>query len=141
MKDVKTFLREVRHEQLEILDLRGKIESLEKSLLPGGIRYDIDKVQNSTSDKINDMLAQLGDFRTELEKDLSRLIENESAAMQMIQTLNSSEQRRVLTKYYLSNPSQDIGLPTWEDVANNLHFSIQHVHRLHGEALKELNQR
>lgn len=141
MTDAKSFLREVRHEQKEILKLQRDIECLEKSLLPGGIRYDLDRVQTSPSDKVSDTLAKIGDYKMELEESLINLIENERKALRMIKTLESSDQRQVLQAYYLSNPKDTTDeLPTWNDVATMLNYSIQRVHQHHGEALTILNK-
>ena len=68
------------------------------------------------------------------------LLKNQIKARRMISSLASSEQRQVLREYYLSTPDEDTGLPTWDDVARIVHYSRQHVLRLHGEALKELNR-
>lgn len=139
MKDTKAFLKKIRHEQREILDLQREIKYLEKSLLPGGIRYDLDKVQTSPSDKVNDILAKVGDYKAKIETKLAVLLDNENKALRMIDGLESSAQRRVLKAYYLSSPEPTDDLPTWDDVAATLHFSIQRVHQHHGDALEILN--
>lgn len=140
MKDVKAFLREIRYEQSELLRLNLQLEYLRKSLIPGGIRYDKVQVQTSTTDKTSEVLAQIGDLEMMIKEDTVKLLKNEVQAQRMISSLESSEQRQVLREYYLSIPDEDIGLPTWDDVARIVHYSRAHVLRIHGEALKQLNK-
>lgn len=136
---VKAFLREVRHEQSEVARLELKLEYLKKSTLPGGIRYDKDKVQTSPDDRITDIMAEIGDIEMELEKDIATLLKDISEAYRMIGSLTSSRHRDVMRCYYLPDIEPGGELPTWDDVASRMHYSRDHVLRIHGEALKEMN--
>ena len=136
---VKAFLREVRHEQSEVARLELKLEYLKKSTLPGGIRYDKDKVQTSPDDRISDIMAEIGDIEMELEEDIHKLLKDISQAYKMIGSLTSSKHRDVMRCYYLPDVEPGGELPTWDDVADRMHYSRDHVLRLHGEALNELN--
>lgn len=140
MKDAKAFLREIRYEQSELIRLHLQLEYLRKSLIPGGIRYDKIQVQTSPTDMTSEVLTQIGDLELAIKEDTVTLLKNQIKARRMISSLTSSEQRQVLREYYLSTPDEDTGLPTWDDVARTVHYSRQHVLRLHGEALKELNR-
>ena len=140
MNDAKAFLREIRYEQSELIRLHLQLEYLHKSLIPGGIRYDKVQVQTSPTDMTSEVLAQIGDLELAIKEDTVTLLKNQIKARRMISSLTSSEQRQVLREYYLSTPDEDTGLPTWDDVARIVHYSRQHVLRLHGEALKELNR-
>ena len=84
MKSAKLFLREVRHEQKEVARLELKLEYLKKSTLPGGIRYDLTKIQRSPDDKITELMAEIGDVETELEEDIRKLLQDIHTARQMI---------------------------------------------------------
>lgn len=141
MRNAKAFLREIRYEQNEILRLQFHLEYLRKSLLPGGIRYDKAQVQSSISDKTSEVLAQIGDLETMIREDTLKLLKKTVKAQRMISGLESSEQRQIMREYYLSAPDEDLGLPTWNDVARITHYSRAHVLRLHGEALRELNKK
>ena len=139
MMTAKTFLREVRHEQTEVARLESKLEYLKKSTLPGGIRYDKDKVQTSPDDRISDIMAEIGDIEMELEEDIYKLLKDISQAYKMIGSLTSSKHRDVMRCYYLPDVEPGGELPTWDDVADRMHYTREHVLRLHGEALKEMN--
>ena len=138
-QSAKLFLREVRHEQKEIYRLQLKLEYLKKSTLPGGIRYDMVKIQKSPDDKITDLMAEIGDIETELEADIRKYIDHIAEARKMIRALDSSVQRDVMTRYYLPDIDPGDELPTWRDVAISMHYSEHRILHIHGEALKKIN--
>ena len=139
MKSAKQFLREVRHEQKEIARLELKLEYLKKSTLPGGIRYDVIKIQKSPDDRITELMAEIGDIETELEKDISKYLRDITKARDMIRALDSSVHRDVMTRYYLPDIDPGDELPTWRDVAISMHYSEHRILHIHGEALKKIN--
>lgn len=141
--DAKQILRDTRSKIREVAELQRHLSVLKKSVLPGGIRYDIDKVQSSTSDKITEKFAEIGDLEAELEQEIRDLTTDIYRAHRMIQSLSSPEQRRVLRAYYLPHiDAEDYmdDLPSWLEVARSLHYSEAHIHRLHGNALQALNK-
>ena len=139
MKNAKLFLREVRNEQKEIIKLEQKLEYLKKSILPGGIRYDRDKIQKSPDDKITELMAEIGDLEMELDADVKKLAKDIVTARRMIRGLSKSTHRTIMTSYYLPDIEPGDELPTWGDVAASMHYSEPRVLHIHGEALKELN--
>lgn len=141
MRSAKLFLREVRNEQREVQRLGLKLEYLKKSILPGGIRYDVTKIQCSPDDKITDLMAEIGDVEIELEADIRKLVQDIHTARQMIRGLGSSIQRDVLTRYYLPDIDPGDELPTWKDIAISMHYSEHRILHIHGEALQQLNDK
>lgn len=141
MTNAKQFLREVRNEQREVTRLALKLEYLKKSILPGGIRYDMTKIQRSPDDKITELMAEIGDIETELEEDIRNLMQDIHTARQMIRGLASSIQRDVLTQYYLPEIGLNDELPTWRDIAISMHYSEHRILHIHGEALQQLNEK
>jgi hypothetical protein len=135
----KDFLRRVRLEHIEIARLNSKLEYLKKSTLPGGIRYDKDRVQTSPSDKISDIMVDIGDIEIELEADIKNLASDIVKARSLIRGLSSPLERCVLTMYYLPDMEQCEELPTWSDVAIALHYSKSRILHIHGEALQKIN--
>ena len=141
MRSAKSFLREVRNEQREVARLGLKLEYLKKSILPGGIRYDVTKIQRSPDDKITELMAEIGDVEMELEDDIRKLVKDIHTARQMIRGLGSSIQRDVLTRYYLPDIDPEDELPTWRDIAISMHYSEHRILHIHGEALQQLNDK
>ena len=132
--NAKDFLRKVRDQQREILELQQSLEYMRMSVLPGGIRYDKDRVQSSPEDKTSELLSQAADIEHEINEGITRLLQDSHKAMNMIDGLSKPKYREVMRAYYLP-----IGpLPTWDEVASRLNYSTIRVLQLHGEALKEL---
>lgn len=133
--DAKSFLREIRAERREIRILADKIREKEFELLPGGIRYDLPKVQTSpVQDSMTGKVADISRYEKALRKHMRILEQRQAKAVDMIRRIPSSEQRQVMEAYYLSKDN-----PTWDDVADKLAYSRQHILRLHGDALQWLN--
>lgn len=127
MSDIKKFFREIRSEQKEIFKLQDIIK---------GIQY-----QMKYEGRSKELQRQEKRYERELNKQLAQLISRKRSAGQMISKLESTEQRQVMQAYYLAEIT-DIHdeLPTWEIVADELNYSPQHVHRLHGRALLSLSK-
>ena len=133
--DAKSFLREIRTERREIRILADKIREKEFELLPGGIRYDLPKVQTSPAqDSMTEKVADISKYEKALRKHVRILEKRQAQAVDMIRRIPSSEQRQVMETYYLSKDN-----PTWDQVADMLAFSERQVLRYHGNALVWLN--
>ena len=61
--DVLDFLKSIRHKRIELAAIKSYEEDLRLSLLPSGIRYDLDKVQTSPTDRMLEMVAKLTDMQ------------------------------------------------------------------------------
>ena len=141
MTDVKIFLRQIRMYRLEVIELEERIEKLHPAVYQPAIRYDIDKVQSQPVDPNDKYIDMLSDYQNKLNKYKNELMDKCRQAETMIESLTASEQRRVLRAYYLPDIHHDNKLlPTWEDVADQLGYSVQNVWVIHGKALKELNE-
>ena len=141
MTDVKIFLRQIRTERLEIIELEDKVKNLHPGIHQPAIRYDIDKVQSQPTDPNDKYIEKLSSYQDRLNRYKTELMDKCRQAETMIESLTASEQRRVLRAYYLPDIHHDNKLlPTWEDVADQLGYSVQNVWVIHGKALKELNE-
>ena len=135
-KEVKEFLRSIRHEQQEILHLQEMIDAAELELLPQAIRYDKDKVQVSPEERFSKVCAAVADYQEELGREIVKLLKKQMRAAEMIMGLDDEKERMVLRLYYLTT---DHGQPlTWGQVAIRMNYFERHVKRLHGNALAHL---
>lgn len=135
-KEVKDFLRSIRYQQMEILQLQDLIKQTEANLLPQAIRYDKDKVQVSPEEKFSKVCAAIADYEEELGREIVVLAQRQMKAVKMIMDLPDEKERTVMRLYYLTT---DHGLPlTWGQVAIRMNYFERHVKRLHGNALAHL---
>ena len=98
----KQFLYSVRDEQKEIEEIGDRIYELEMSLLPGAMRYDVDRVQVSPTDTTTDRMAEISDYMSELKRKQSALTDKRLKAQRLINHLTDSRERQVLDIYFLS---------------------------------------
>lgn len=75
-------------------------------------------------------VVKMIDMEREINTDIDRLVDLKRATTAAIAALQSSELRLVLEQRYLCYKS-------WEQIATNMCYSVRHVTRLHGEALKK----
>lgn len=132
----KQFLYSIRDEQGEIKEIKNRIYELEMSLLPGAIRYDSIKVDTSPTDKTAEKLAEIADYRTELETRLTALTKRRRKAQRLIDALDSSIQRQILSMYFLQ-----MRRARMDDIASIIGYSTRQVYRAYTEALKTLDDK
>ena len=130
----RDFLNQVRHEQRELNQLQDMIRQAELSLLPSGIRYDLDKVQTSPDDPMFRMLAKVADYQTDMRKRLELLTAKRKKAFAMIGRLEDSRHRQVLQLYFL-----DPDRLKMREVAERIGYSEPETYRLYKSALDILD--
>ena len=128
-KELKTFRMKAR----EIAQIKSSLERMKEEIGPKGVDYSSSVMKHSGEGSQIETaveryilleqkyLAYLADYTAE------RLRIEEAA-----EHLNPNE-RAVIRSYYLDRLS-------WEETAYTLHFSYQHIHRLHASALIKLEQ-
>lgn len=136
--DVKVFLRDIRAKREEIANLSEAREQLESTLLPKAIRYDMDKVQTSASDRMITVAANLNEIDRKLEERIIRLSADISLAYDLVGQVRTPECREVLMLRYLMGTRQPL---TWAEVADQMGYSVPHVkEKLHGKAIAEARE-
>ncbi|MBQ1294661.1 MAG: hypothetical protein IIY21_11520 [Clostridiales bacterium] len=131
----KEYLQRIRSERLEIQQFEERIEEQRYSLLPSGIRYDVDKVQTSPDDPMMRVYAEIDKLERKIKEHLERLTTRYNIAMSNILLLDKSEHRQVLALYYLGQERL-----TWAMVAEKMAYSEQHIYELHNDAIAELER-
>jgi len=131
--NIKSFLRACRDEQGEVNILLRKREQLYSSLLPEGIRYDGDRVQTTPEDRMLERMPEIAELDKKISQQIRKLARRKVKALGMINKLQDSKQRQVLTLYYLDNRRL-----SWEKVAAEMGYSRERVLDFVEEGLKIL---
>lgn len=131
----KQYLRQIREERLEIEQLYDRIEELNWSLLPSGIRYDTIRVQTSPDNQLEEICSKIDLCERSLCDHLAKLVDRYNKAVGYVNRLDKSEHRQVLTLYYLSKDR-----PTWEQVAREMGYSDRRVYDIYNDAIAELEK-
>lgn len=128
---IKTFFRQCRKELKELQIMTERAEWLRASLLPAAIRYKSVDVQTSGSgDQIGNVMPEVAELDGAIRERIATLAEHQYKAQCIINGLDDTRYRQLLTLYYL-----DARLLTWEQVADIMAYELGSIYNLHGDAL------
>lgn len=128
----KKYLKKVKY-----LDdgINAKLEQLQdlKQLITAvnGISYN-EKVQTSKQgDAAFKVVDKIIDLENEINNDIDELVNLKTDITHCIDCIDEPEYRLVLTLRY-------INLHQWDYIADYMHYSLNHIYRLHRQALSKL---
>lgn len=131
---VKSYLREVRKLNKDIEAKKRERDALYMSLIGTNIKLkEIDVQTSIRGDAFGDKMAEVADYDRIIEDEILMLIKSQRQANAIINQLDKPEYRSILTDYY-------INAYKWEKVAEFNNYSIRAVYKIHGYALKELEE-
>ncbi|MDE6425395.1 MAG: DUF1492 domain-containing protein [Ruminococcus sp.] len=93
---------------------------------------DMPKNPNKTASQMENAIINIISLEEEINKDIDSLVDLKREIMRTIKRLSCTEYQILLEKRYLCFLS-------WEKIAVDLNFSIQHTYRIHDEALKKIS--
>ena len=135
--DVLTFLKGIRKKRRELRIIQDRIGQLRMSLYPSGIRYDIDRVQTSPTDRMVEVAAQLDEIERKEREHVRQILSDNDKAETLVSLMPTSEYRQLIYLRYLASDESS----SWESVANAMHYSSDHVRgRMHGAAIAEARE-
>ena len=132
MREIERELGKGRHLYRKEKRLLERVEALRLSLLPCGIRYDRDKVQNSPSDQMTETMAKIDDVERELLEVGEELTMWQTYFGKMTLILPPKE-RYVLRQFYLSGK-------TAQDISEAMRITRRHVFRLKNNGISMLER-
>lgn len=91
---------------------------------------DIPHSSSPNPHKMEDIILRIVALESEIQDDLEYLIELKEKATHMIKKVKNVEHRTLLEERYLN-------FKTWEQIAEDLQYSVRQVYRMHGEAILE----
>ena len=81
--------------------------------------------------RVEDCVIKIIDLEDSLKKDIEKLVDLKKEIMGVIKAVPNVEYQTLLEKRYLC-------FITWEQIAVDMNYSMQHIHRMHSAALKEI---
>lgn len=131
---VYEYLTQARRTGLRIQRLEARRHALLSSLLPAATVYDKPRVQSSPSDPMPEIMAEADELAEQI-RDLERMrLRQIHEACDLINTLDSDEERTVLIKYF-------IGGEPMSRIASELDYSVSNVYRLRRIGMRSLAER
>ena len=135
--DVKDFLKSIPNKRKELAAMISYEEELRSSLYPSGIRYDLDKVQTSPTDRMLEMVAKLTDMQERETDQKEALIADIELAERMVDAMPTSRYRTLLRLRYLYGAEP----MSWQEVADALGVDVVYARgRMHGSAIAEIRK-
>lgn len=92
---------------------------------------DMPRNPNHGGSRMADAVCKIVDLKNELNRDIETLVDVKREIMSVIKAIPNVEYQTILEKRYLC-------FITWEQIAVDLCYSIQHTYRMHDEALKKV---
>ncbi len=125
--------------QARFLDasIRTKVEQIESlndlATSCTAVISDMPRNPNRGGSRLEDAVLKIIDLQEEIKTDMIALVNLKREIMDVIKSVSSLELQTILEKRYLSFIS-------WERIAVELGYSIQHTYRLHDAALQEVDE-
>ena len=136
--DVKVFLQGIRDKRFELNLLRDKRNEIYYSLMPSGIRYDLDKVQTSPVDRMPVAAGDLEEAQKKIDAMIDSLSRDINLALKLVNLMPESKHRQLIMLRYFG---VDRKTTEWKYVADVMGYTEEYVRgELHGEAIKEARQ-
>ena len=123
--------------QAKFLDMRinSKIQQVEAlndlATSASSVLTGMPRNPNKATSKMSDAVAKIVDLQAEINHDIDELVDLKKAISYTIKAVPSPELQTLLEKRYLCFQS-------WEIIAVDMNYSMQHLFRLHDKALKEI---
>lgn len=92
---------------------------------------DMPRNPNCGGSRLEDCVIKIIELEEEIKADIERLINLKKEIMEVIKAVPNVEYQTILEKRYLC-------FITWEQISVDMNYSIQHIHRMHSAALKEI---
>ena len=132
----KQYLRQIYKLNEQIKDKQERINYLKSmSTSIGAIDYSKDKIQTSpsTDASFTNQIMQIIKFEEELEQDKKRMKDLFIEISRTIDKLDNVNEMLVLSKRYLL-------MKSWEEIAEEMNYSLSQIFRMHKEALKDISK-
>lgn len=131
---IKEYLMQAYRIDQRINSKLEQIASLHDLATKATVTYsDMPRNPNKGKSKIEDTIIKIMELEDEINHDIDRLVDLKTDITHLIKNLDSHEYQIILEQRYLCFKS-------WEQIAVDMGYSIQHTFRLHDAALTELER-
>ena len=107
---------------MSLRDLATKATSTLSDIAPSGTR---------NVHQMEDIIVKIVDLENEINRDIDALVDLKREMVSVIKSVANPEYQTILELRYLC-------FRTWEQIAVDMNYSIQHIYRLRDKALKEI---
>lgn len=130
------YLMQLRRIDKGICAKYEKIRSLKNSLLPIGIRYDLDKVLTSPDDRVSKIMADISELECQIESLKAERLVAEAHLREGIEKLEDETEQAVLCVCYIDKSQKG----RMKGLAGRLGYSRSAVYKIRDAAVKKLSE-
>lgn len=128
--NVKTYLLQLKRIDVQMQQLISEKEFLESQLTSTTIRpKEIQVMSSMPQDPMGDSIIKLMELEHAINERYDRLINLRQTIVAQIQAMDDPLQMQILYKRYVE-------YKRWEIIELEMHYSFQHLQRIHKKALK-----
>lgn len=130
--NAKTYLGQIRKFDILISNKMDIVEDLRAQAT--SITAKMDKVNVKTTaraDRLEDTIVKIMDLESRILKDIEKITELKGEIVKVIDAVDNGDMINLLYKRY-------VHYEEWQQIADEMNYSIQHVLRLHGKALPKV---
>ena len=128
-KQAKEYFAQIRKTDRLIQRLTDTVQTLRSSLTSQSYELNPDKVQTSgPKNTLEETVAKIVDLEADINRRIEELVDMKQEAFTMISRIPDLDQQNILIGRYIQ-------LKKWEDISEELNYSMQWVFELHGKGL------
>ena len=129
--NAKEFLMRGINLERRVETIREQIEHYKALVNDCSVTYSDSPKSTASNYKLEDCTQKIMDLQEELCSTMADLVDVTCEIGKAIQKFDNYDYQDLLVKRYV------LGKP-WEKIAEEMNYGIRNVHRLHGEALREI---
>ena len=130
--NAKEFLSRGINLERRVETITDQIEHYKSIVNKCTVTYSDSPKSTTSSYRLEDCTQKIMDLQSELCEAVADLVDVTCAIARTISKVENYDYEDLLVKRYV------LGEP-WEKIAEEMNYSEQHIHRLHGEALKKIS--
>lgn len=88
---------------------------------------------NDVTSSVEKAIVKIVDLENEINEDIDELVDLKKDILQTINLLSDINYRLILEMRYISGKS-------WEEISEELNYSIRGIYKIHGKALKKIEE-
>lgn len=130
LMQIRKLNAQINHKKLELESIRNEMSGLK------GISYDKKEALSSRSvlSPQEKYIHKYLSYECQIQKELTKLVELKENAIKLIDTIDDGILVELIYNRY-------IHCLNWKEISKRMNYSVDHLFKLHGKALNELNNK
>ena len=130
----KEYMEQARYLDMQINSKIEQVRTLNELATKVTTVYsDMPHSPNRNTRRMEETIAKIIDLESEIDRDIDALVDLKREIMRVVNSVESAEYRTILEMRYLQ-------FKKWEQISLLMSTDLRWVYRMHGKALKEVQQ-